>query len=247
MEGARQQVQDWDPEENGGHPVSYTNAGEGEDQKDAFEKFEKASTSKQRALTASERLAQLEEHSEERWSDPYVLNRSLRKALRVDKGKMKEKRVRDDELADRYGLGDSVRLDLVRGAEDRVEGDGAASWLSRGEKQETSQTIQDGEEWANAQVKRRRLQMAEQDTKTILAAQTGWKDGKAPKPASVPSSSARIEGSSRKTSTSAVSRLKTQLSMNSARKADPFLSGLSTLPSTSIFPFETVSVKSSRK
>ena len=226
-EGARQQVQDWDPEENGGHPVSYTNADEGENKSDAFEKFEKASSSKKRALTASERLAELEEHSEERWSDPYVLNRSLRKALRADKGKMREKRDKDTELADRYGLGDSIRLDIVRGAEDKVEGDTTATWLSTGQKKETKQMLEDREQWEITQTKRRKLGFDSQDRGNLLVAETGWSEGKTPIRELKSSTLTAVKTTPSATPSAALSRLKNQLKLNSAKKVDPFLGGFS--------------------
>lgn len=231
-EGAKQQAQDWDPEEDGGHPVSYTKEGEDPNAGDAFAKFEKASTSKARALTAAERLDEIEQYNEDRWSDPYALNRNLRKALREDKGKRKEKRTRDDELLDRYGLGEQVRMDLVRADED-IKDDERADWLSSVDKKEVQLNAEDADEWQAAQAKRRKMLLEEGAKKRSIAAETGWREGG---PASVPKSAGT--STSRTTSkvitsrratvvppSSAVSRLAGQLRMNSARKADPFSSG----------------------
>lgn len=236
-EGAKQQAQDWDPEEDGGHPVSYTKEGEDPNAGDAFAKFEKASTSKARALTAAERLDEIEQYNEDRWSDPYELNRNLRKALREDKGKRKEKRGRDDEILDRYGLGEQVRMDLVRADEDRKEGE-RADWLSRADKKEVLLESADEVEWAAAQLKRRKLLSEEEDRKKALTAETGWNAGrpvqsnKSPHAKfTVPARSSAMRGgrpSQTSSPSMAVSRLAGQLRLNSARKVDPFLN-----PSTS--------------
>lgn len=234
-EGAKQQAQDWDPEEDGGHPVSYTKEGEDPTSGDAFAKFEKASTSKARALTAAERLDEIEQYNEDRWSDPYELNRNLRKALREDKGKRTEKRGRDEEILDKYALGENVRMDLVRADEDRKEGD-RADWLSRSDKKEVEFNSVDSEEWELAQSKRRKLLSEEASRKQALAAETGWRESRTQTSSrAVPSRSAIVGKSSilRKpapiasssSSSSAASRLAGQLRMNSVRKADPFLSG----------------------
>lgn len=235
-EGARAQVQDWDPEENGGHPViDYNNKKEGEeDGANAFEKFEKASTSKKRALTNAERLAELEDHNDERWTDPYTLNKNLRKALREDKGKMRESRAQDDELAARYGLGENVRLDLVRGAEDRVDGESRATWLSTGDKNSSKQEMEDRLEWERAQAeltlreasssKRRRIAHGESthsaQTEMSAAKSTDRRDTSAH--AAIRASSSARKMSSSSPATSAASRLKNQLAAAAARKANPF-------------------------
>lgn len=236
-EGAKQQAQDWDPEEDGGHPVSFTKEGEEPNAGDAFAKFEKASTSKARALTAAERLDEIEQYNEDRWSDPYELNRNLRKALREDKGKRKEKRSRDDELLDRYGLGESVRMDLVRADEDRKE-DERADWLSSADKKEVKLSAEDGEEWQAAQAKRRKLLLDEAEKKRAIFAETGWEERStgSSKVTTTASHNARSIPSTRRASntpSSAMSRLAGQLKMNSARKADPFLSSGTGSPSLS--------------
>lgn len=242
-EGAKQQAQDWDPEEDGGHPVSYTKEGEDPNAGDAFAKFEKASTSKARALTAAERLDEIEQYNEDRWADPYDLNRNLRKHLREDKGKRKEKRGRDDELLDRYGLGEQVRMDLVRADEGRKD-DEMADWLSRKEKKEVEFNAEDKEQWDLAQAKRRKLMLEDSDRKQAIIAETGWKDSQS-KPATATDGRSKTRAASARSivtrrqtaapsmSTSAASRLASQLRMNSARKADPFLSGTASSSSLS--------------
>lgn len=256
-EGAKQQAQDWDPEEDGGHPVSYTREGEDPNTGDAFAKFEKATTSKTKALTASQRLDEIEQYNEDRWSDPYELNRNLRKALREDKGKRKEKRGRDDELLDRYGLGEQVRLDLVRKDEDRREGDERADWLSSADKKEVKLNAEDEEEWQAAQLKRRKLLLRDEEAKAALRAETGWQGSRelsaaasqkftSTKPGSSASSQPKRRSLPSLPSSSAASRLSSQLRMNSVRKADPFLSS-SSLPSSSLSSLSGILVKNQRK
>lgn len=152
--------------------------------------------------------------------------------MREDKGKRKEKRGRDDELLDRYGLGEQVRMDLVRADEDKKEGS-RADWLSNNDRKEVKYHAEDGEEWEAAQTKRRRLQLEDTHRKSAIKAETGWQEPSS-RPSTIRSSSASSTSlikapASRKVaatsaSSTAVSRLAGQLRLNSARKADPFLS-----------------------
>ena len=157
--GAKAQAQDFDAED-GGHLIGYTEEGErAAAEGDAFASFEKASTSKKRALTDAERLHELEQHNEDKWSDPYALNRDLRKALRTDKGKRREVQASDAALADKYSLGSDIRLDLVRGEEEqREDADNRAAWLSTAEKKATQQERADAELWHETQAKKRRIE-----------------------------------------------------------------------------------------
>lgn len=246
-QGAKQQAQDWDnPEEDGTFPASFTREGEGESKGDAFSKFEKATTSKVRALTAAERLDEMEQLNEDRWSDPYELNRNLRKALREAKGKAREKKDLDDDLADKYGLGEGVRLDLVRGQEDERDDASRATWLSSSQKKEVAFASEDSQEWQVAQLAKRKLQQVEQDKAALLAAETGWTDRSLAKRSSAPASSStepvrtvrkgvptsRAAGGKHPDSvsskaSSAAAGLASRLRMNSAKRSDPFGIGTS--------------------
>lgn len=258
-EGAKQQAQDWDnPEEDGTFPASYTREGEGESSTtgDAFSKFEKATTSKVRALTAAERLDEMEQLNDDRWSDPYELNRNLRKALRVHKGKQREKKDQDDDLADKYGLGEGVRLDLVRGDEE-IRGDALrASWLSKSEKKEVALSAEDSEEWQVAQLARRKLEQAERDKAAQLSAETGWRDSALVKRHNSMASSqnptrtvnksvstVRAASGSRSVAQtgSAASKLASRLRMNSVKQSDPFAVGLSGIRSSSLASMPSLS------
>ncbi|SNX85283.1 related to YJU2 - essential protein required for pre-mRNA splicing [Melanopsichium pennsylvanicum] len=114
--GARKQVQEWDPEENGGHPVYDTQAkhreGEGEDggPQDAFAKLEKEQKLKFKAKARQARIAELERHSEKQWSDPYTLNSNLRKTFRKAKRKRTAQIEADIDLKRRIGWNDEKAL-----------------------------------------------------------------------------------------------------------------------------------------
>lgn len=225
-EGARQQYPDPEPDEENGNPVFDTEKPEGE-QGDAFAKFEKDTTSKKRAMTNAERMAELEDLNDDRWSDPYELNRALRKSFREDKGKRREKRDKDDELAARYGLGASVRLDLVRQEERRKEGEPEADWLSKADLREVANDKEDEEQWQVAQTKRRRIHEADEAKKASLKAETMWKETPRSQGSSSSSKSRTSSQVARKSklssnSSTVVSKLSSQLRMNTARKADPF-------------------------
>merc|ERR1711939_114592 len=227
-EGAKAQVQDWDPEAEGSFAATYTKEGEDPTSSDAFAKLEKTTTSKTRAFTAAQQLDAMEDRSEQRWSDPYSLNKNLRKSLREDKGKAKEKVVKDDELADRYGLGSGVRLDLVRGEEEQREDDtGTAAWLSRADKREVKATAEEMEVWEAAKASRRRMEQERHDQQAKIVAETGWKERTLVKRDVRPTSSASkvvrtVAAASSPAPSSAVSKLSSQLRLNSARKSDPF-------------------------
>lgn len=106
-EGARRQVQEWDPEENGGFPVYDTESkadGKEEEQgKDAFAKLDKDQKEKSKAAQRQARLEELEHHSKATWSDPYTLNSKLRNTFRQEKRKHTEQLEKDIELKDRIG------------------------------------------------------------------------------------------------------------------------------------------------
>lgn len=183
----------------------------------------------------------MEQLNEDRWSDPYELNRGLRKALRTYKGKAREKKDQDDSLADKYGLGAGVRLDLVRRKEDELEDSSRATWLSSSQKKAVSLNAEDSEEWQAAQIARRRLEQAERDKAALLTAETGWQERSlvnrsAPR---LPSSGNPVRTVTKSVSTaraasgrastggssSAVANLASKLRANSARRTDPFGGG----------------------
>lgn len=242
-EGAKQQAQDWDPEEEGGFPASYTREGEGPAAKGseaggAFASFEQQATSKKRAMTAQERLDEMEQYSEDRWSDPFALNRNLRRSFREHKGKQRERVGQDDALADKYGLGEKVRLDLVRGDEEiREDADGTrdprASWLSSADKREKQFNEEDGEQWKLAQLAKAKAERDETERKQALVAETGWTEASLVKrrpTVTTPSDRRRVSTVRAAAAppppppSSAASRLSSQLRMNAARKSDPFSS-----------------------
>lgn len=225
VEGAKQQAQDFDAED-GGHLVGYTGEGErAAAEGDAFASFEKASTSKKRALTDTERLNAMEDYNEEKWSDPYSLNRNLRKALREDKGKRKEKIAADASLAEKYSLGDQIRLDVVRSEEEqREDADSRAAWLSTAEKAETKQDREDADLWQLEVSKRRRIEPPRTETASVPRSAEQSDMPSSRQLIQRPPSTPKLVPSA---SSSAAAKLTQQLKLNAAAKRDPFATAFS--------------------
>ncbi|SPO28198.1 related to YJU2 - essential protein required for pre-mRNA splicing [Ustilago trichophora] len=105
-EGARRQVQEWDPEENGGFPVYDTESEmdkKEEQAKDAFAKLDEDQKEKSKTAQRQARVEELEHHSKATWSDPYMLNSKLRRTFRREKRKRTEQLEKDIELKNRIG------------------------------------------------------------------------------------------------------------------------------------------------
>jgi hypothetical protein len=130
-EGARAQVQDWDPEENGGFAVhgecltsltrwrSFrlrpdTEAPSATDKpQDAFAHLEKQATQKQTFASKTERLTELTDLSDRLHADPYATSQRLRRHFRQEKKVENELLQQDADLKQRYGLGQRIQLDRL--------------------------------------------------------------------------------------------------------------------------------------
>lgn len=134
--GAREQVQDWNPEENGGfavhgesliphfqrpslsacsHHVSICDQDTeaptaSEPPPDAFSALEKDTHQKTALNTTSDRLEALAKLSYRTTSDPYTMSQHLRARHRQEKRRQEGKERKDQEIRDRFGLGERVKL-----------------------------------------------------------------------------------------------------------------------------------------
>ncbi|EST06864.1 CWC16 protein [Kalmanozyma brasiliensis GHG001] len=103
-EGAKRQEQEWDPEENGGHPIYDSEAkADAQGKQDAFAVVEKQTKEKSKAKERQKRLEELEQEQERTWSDPYSVNARLRSGFRNEKRARVEQLGRDLELKRRIG------------------------------------------------------------------------------------------------------------------------------------------------
>ena len=129
-EGARAQIQDWDPEENGGFAVhgeyifnmikvvaAYQSATDTEapsatdKPEDAFAHLEKQAVQKQTFASKTERLTELTELSDRLHADPYAISQRLRRNFRQEKKMENALQQRDIDLKEKYGLGHHIQLD----------------------------------------------------------------------------------------------------------------------------------------
>ena len=69
----------------------------------AFAQLEKQQQQKQNAHTYQERVAELEQVSAERWTDPYGINAQLRKTFRAEKHARLRRELSDASLRERIG------------------------------------------------------------------------------------------------------------------------------------------------
>ncbi|KAN0065799.1 Protein saf4 [Thecaphora frezii] len=166
-EGARQQHQDWDPEENGGHPI-YDDSSAKDKPVDAFSQLEKRESDRDKAIRLTERVLELEEHNEARWSDPYTLNAKLRDTFRKEKRVRTAKIIRDLELKKRIGWREDAVL-VNDDDNDANKADGARQQQQqqarKGDGQTASATATSSQRWKSEQ-----LAMQEQKLKSGQAA-----------------------------------------------------------------------------
>ncbi|KAB5594864.1 Coiled-coil domain-containing protein [Ceratobasidium theobromae] len=108
--GARQKVEDWDPEENGGFAV-HENDPSKNTPLDPLQSLEK-STAQIETFNKHSRphLEQLQELSDARSSDPYTLSVRLRKDFRAAKHVALRTKAADDAIRDKYGLDTNLKL-----------------------------------------------------------------------------------------------------------------------------------------
>jgi coiled-coil domain-containing protein 130 len=138
--GARQKMEEWDPEENGGYRIHGRYRSTSDVNAELTEKCadtEAASTpldpllaleksTSQQLHTATyvqPRIEELLEHSDRLNSDPYSHSRRVRKYFREEKKVIKEKERKDDELKERYGLPGEMKL-----VDEKEVGEEAKEW-----------------------------------------------------------------------------------------------------------------------
>ncbi|CAO1637215.1 unnamed protein product [Parajaminaea phylloscopi] len=120
-EGARKKVEEWDPEEegNGAAIVDLTTgpagrssaSGSGTSQNlDPFAKLDKETSERERAAARTQRILELEAHTSQRWSDPYLLNSKLRSSFRAEKKEAQAKRIEEQQFRDRIGWKEGARV-----------------------------------------------------------------------------------------------------------------------------------------
>lgn len=102
-EGVKRQAQEWDPEENGGHPIYDFSHREGDGGEDAFAKVEQHSKDTLKAKQRQKRIEELQEAQERTWSDTHGANARLRGLFRKDKRARVEQLERDLELKEKIG------------------------------------------------------------------------------------------------------------------------------------------------
>ncbi|WFC99632.1 Protein saf4 [Malassezia yamatoensis] len=105
--GAREQLQDWNPEEVGGHPVHDP---DDINEDGAFSQLEKKKAKQKDGKQQQARIRELEDYGAERWEDPYERNAELRKTFRAQKKLRLERAGRDASLRERIGWSDDIPL-----------------------------------------------------------------------------------------------------------------------------------------
>lgn len=76
----------------------------------AFSQLEKTKTRQKDGAKRQARIEELEDHSAERWSDPYTINAELRKSFRIEKKARIERAERDASLRERIGWSEDMPL-----------------------------------------------------------------------------------------------------------------------------------------
>ncbi|CAE6443149.1 unnamed protein product [Rhizoctonia solani] len=108
--GARQKVEDWNPEENGGYAV-HENDPSKNAPLDPLQSLEKSTTQEENYQKHSRpHLEQLQDLSAARSADPYSLSVKLRKSFRQGKHAALKIKAEDDALKDKYGLDAGIKL-----------------------------------------------------------------------------------------------------------------------------------------
>lgn len=146
-------------------------------------------------MTEAERLAELADIQEARWSDPYTHSQNLRKSFREEKRVRVAEGKKDDALMIKYGLPEDVRKELGKAE----EGDSEEWTIALGkrkaedvDKLNDQAKIQASIGWSTAKKKSRVLPG---DAKSKLAASLLFNTAKKADPF-LPSSSASIFGGS---------------------------------------------------
>jgi len=121
--GARQKIEDWDPEENGGYAVHDSDAAAVP--VDPLASLEKTTAAKTLATTVTApRLEELYDLSDKYNADPYVRSKRTRRYFREEKKVERAKEAADNQLKDQFAL--PKELKLVK--EDEVAEEAKESW-----------------------------------------------------------------------------------------------------------------------
>ncbi|TKY89849.1 hypothetical protein EX895_001146 [Sporisorium graminicola] len=107
--GVKKQNQEWEPEENGGHPVFDTQKRTDDGGRDAFAQVDKQTKESAKAKQREQRVQELL-NAQEQWSDPYSRNAQLRKTFRKDKRKRVEQLESDLQVKQRIGWNHDKQL-----------------------------------------------------------------------------------------------------------------------------------------
>lgn len=107
--GARQKMEDWNPEENGGYAIH--DSSKAEQPVDPLASLEKTAAAQEIATTVTApRIDELYELSDKYNADPYEHSRRIRKYFRKEKKIDNAKRAADDLIKDRYSLPQDLKL-----------------------------------------------------------------------------------------------------------------------------------------
>ncbi|CAE6519135.1 unnamed protein product [Rhizoctonia solani] len=108
--GARQKVEEWNPEENGGYAI-HENDPSKNAPLDPLQSLEKSTTQEENYQKhARPHLEQLQDLSTARSADPYALSVKLRKNFREGKHVALKIKAEDDAIKDKYGLDAGIKL-----------------------------------------------------------------------------------------------------------------------------------------
>ncbi|EPQ27466.1 uncharacterized protein PFL1_05004 [Pseudozyma flocculosa PF-1] len=236
QEGARQQNQEWDPEENGGHPIYDESAAAGPSKPlDAFSQLEKRESDRDKALRLTDRVLELEEHSEARWSDPYTLNAKLRSSFRKDKRVRTDKLIRDLELKERIGWREDAVLADDHTPSSTTPRDPANGRLEAGAQWQDARLAMQAERLGRGAKalegpapSTARSGGQRQSTSSLGKASPSSSSSRKTSTASKPrkTASSAAAGTNAKAKASAVEALRRQLIANTRKKQDPFLQQL---------------------
>ncbi|KAG8748157.1 hypothetical protein FRC10_008890 [Ceratobasidium sp. 414] len=125
--GAKQKMEDWNPEENGGYAV-HENDPSKNAPLDPLQSLEKSTNQEENYIKhAKPHLEELQELSAARSSDPYALSSRLRKSFRTDKHVALRVKASDDAVRERYGL--DANLKLVDANDALLREDAKEGWV----------------------------------------------------------------------------------------------------------------------
>ncbi|KAH8928635.1 DUF572-domain-containing protein [Atractiella rhizophila] len=168
-EGARQKNEEWDPSADGNGGFAPIEMDATKHPLDAFQSLEKKEADKRVAMGQKERLSRLESLNEGTWEDPYLLNVKLRKAFREVKKESIEKDGEDEEVRERFGLRDDLKLEGKRERWEKrvgVEFEGEREEEEEERKRSEQRDREDGAMWERLREERERNRVVEMELGT---------------------------------------------------------------------------------